>query len=97
MKSRPAWDGADACLPMKFYGITPDIMTLAKALANGIPIGAMLATADAATGFDYGSHATTFGGTPLAAAQPSEVFSIISRPEFLEQECDGKGPTLKNS
>ncbi len=66
------------------YDVAPDIMTLAKALANGIPIGAMLATQDAASGFDYGSHATTFGGTPLATAAALEVLSIISAPEFLD-------------
>lgn len=48
----------------ELYDVTPDIMTLAKALGNGLPIGAMLATEDAATGFDYGSHASTFGETP---------------------------------
>jgi len=66
------------------FGVTPDIMTLAKALANGIPIGAMLATADAATGFDLGSHATTFGGTPLATAAALEVLTLISDEAFLE-------------
>ncbi len=67
------------------YGIKPDIMTLAKALGNGVPIGAMLATSDAATGFDYGSHATTFGGTPLATAAALEVVNLISDPAFLEK------------
>ncbi len=71
----------------EMYNITPDIMTLAKALGNGLPIGAMLATGDAATGFDYGSHATTFGGTPLATAAALEVVNIISEPSFLEQVC----------
>ena len=66
------------------YGIAPDIMTLAKALANGIPIGAMMATADAAAGFDYGSHATTFGGTPLATAAALEVLKTISDHAFLK-------------
>ncbi|MDD9304744.1 MAG: aspartate aminotransferase family protein [Desulfobacter sp.] len=66
------------------YGITPDIMTLAKALANGIPIGAMLATSEAAKGFDLGSHGTTFGGTPLATAAALEVLTLISDPGFLE-------------
>ena len=69
----------------ELYGVTPDIMTLAKALGNGLPIGAMLATQDAATGFDYGSHATTFGGTPLATAAALEVVNIISQETFLEQ------------
>jgi acetylornithine/N-succinyldiaminopimelate aminotransferase len=67
------------------YNITPDIMTLAKALGNGIPIGAMLATQEAATGFDYGSHASTFGGNPLAAAAALEVVKIISEPAFLQK------------
>jgi len=67
------------------YDITPDIMTIAKALGNGFPIGAMLATKDAAAGFDYGSHATTFGGTPLAAATALEVVNIISEDKFLTQ------------
>jgi acetylornithine aminotransferase len=65
------------------YKITPDIMTLAKALANGIPIGAMLATQDAAKGFDLGSHGTTFGGGPLATAAALEVVNIISDEAFL--------------
>jgi acetylornithine/N-succinyldiaminopimelate aminotransferase len=71
----------------ELYSITPDIMTLAKALGNGFPIGAMLAAKDAATGFDYGSHATTFGGTPLAAAAALEVVNIISEKAFLDQVC----------
>ncbi|WDP88629.1 MAG: aspartate aminotransferase family protein [Desulfobacter sp.] len=65
------------------YDVTPDIMTLAKALANGIPIGAMLATSDAAEGFALGSHATTFGGTPLATAAALEVLNLISEERFL--------------
>jgi acetylornithine/N-succinyldiaminopimelate aminotransferase len=69
----------------EIYNITPDIMTLAKALGNGFPIGAMLATQEAATGFDLGSHASTFGGNPLAAAAASEVVRIISEPAFLEK------------
>ena len=69
----------------ELYDITPDIMTIAKALGNGFPIGAMLATKDAATGFDYGSHATTFGGTPLATAAALEVVNIISKEKFLDK------------
>ncbi len=68
----------------ELYGITPDIMSLAKALANGIPIGAMLATKEAAKGFDLGSHGSTFGGTPLATAAALEVVKIISDKDFLE-------------
>ena len=77
----------------ELYGIIPDIMTLAKALANGIPIGAMLATKDAATGFDFGSHGSTFGGTPLATAAALEVVNIISDEAFLSG-VNGKGAYL---
>ena len=70
------------------YGVTPDIMTLAKALGNGIPIGAMLATADAATGFELGSHASTFGGNPFATAVAGKVLEIIGSPSFLEKVKD---------
>jgi len=63
------------------YGVTPDIMTLAKALANGLPIGAMLATESAAAAFGPGAHASTFGGTPLVTAAAVEVLKI------LEEEC----------
>ncbi|MFQ5441379.1 MAG: acetylornithine transaminase [Thermodesulfobacteriota bacterium] len=50
------------------YGVTPDIMTLAKGLAGGVAMGAMLATEDVASAFGPGSHASTFGGNPLSAA-----------------------------
>ncbi|CCK80618.1 acetylornithine transaminase [Desulfobacula toluolica] len=79
----------------QLYGITPDIMTLAKALGNGLPIGAMLATGEAATGFDFGSHATTFGGTPLATAAALEVLNIISQESFLDMVCQ-KGQYFKD-
>jgi len=59
------------------YGVTPDIMTLAKALGNGLPIGAMLATDAVAGAFGPGSHATTFGGTPLVAAVSNAVVSEL--------------------
>jgi acetylornithine/N-succinyldiaminopimelate aminotransferase len=55
------------------FGIEPDIMTLAKALANGLPMGAMLAREQVAEAFGPGSHATTFGGTPLVTAASHAV------------------------
>lgn len=61
------------------FGIKPDIMTLAKALGNGLPIGAMLASDEAAKGFGYGSHASTFGGTPVMTAGALEVVRTIDR------------------
>jgi acetylornithine/N-succinyldiaminopimelate aminotransferase len=68
----------------ELYDVKPDIMTLAKALGNGFPIGAMLANEEAEQGFVMGSHGTTFGGTPLATAIAFEVVKIISDVAFLE-------------
>ncbi|MBF0468472.1 MAG: acetylornithine transaminase [Desulfamplus sp.] len=79
----------------EMYDVKPDIMTLAKALANGLPMGAMLATEKAAQGFAVGSHATTFGGTPLVASVALTVLSIISEPEFL-RNCTDKGEYFKS-
>ncbi len=78
----------------EIYNVKPDIMTLAKALGNGLPIGAMLASEKASKGFDPGSHATTFGGTPLVTSAAVEVVKIISDPEFLK-ECREKGAYLR--
>ncbi|MGM0538134.1 MAG: acetylornithine transaminase [Thermodesulfobacteriota bacterium] len=60
-------------------GIRPDIMTVAKGLGNGLPIGAMLCTEKLSQGFSAGSHATTFGGGPLIAAAGAKVLEIIDR------------------
>jgi len=66
-------------------GVAPDIMTLAKALANGMPIGAMLTTDEIAEAFTPGSHASTFGGTPLVTAVAREVFQRIRAEPFLDE------------
>lgn len=66
-------------------GVAPDIMTLAKALANGIPIGAMVASSEVAEAFTPGSHASTFGGTPLVTAVAIEVLRQISQQDFLDR------------
>jgi acetylornithine/N-succinyldiaminopimelate aminotransferase len=58
-------------------GVHPDIMTLAKAMGNGFPVGAMLATDKVAAAFQPGNHASTFGGTPLAMAACIAVFEAI--------------------
>ena len=60
-------------------GISPDIMTVAKGLGNGLPIGAMLCTENLSQAFSAGSHATTFGGGPLVAAAGAKVLEIIDR------------------
>jgi acetylornithine/N-succinyldiaminopimelate aminotransferase len=64
-------------------GIRPDIVTLAKGLANGLPIGAVLARADVATAFGPGSHGSTFGGNPVALAAAKVVIDTIGRADFL--------------
>lgn len=65
--------------------ITPDIMTLAKGLANGVPMGAMGCTDEVATGFQPGSHAATFGGNPLSSAAALATLTALTAPGFLEQ------------
>ncbi|MES2901329.1 MAG: acetylornithine/succinylornithine family transaminase [Pseudomonadota bacterium] len=64
-------------------GVTPDILTSAKALGNGYPIGAMLTTNEIAAHFGVGSHGTTYGGNPLAATVALNVVEIINQPAFL--------------
>ena len=66
------------------FGITPDIMTLAKALGNGLPIGAMLATEELADAFGPGSHASTFGGTPLITAGALAVVESLLNDGWIE-------------
>ena len=61
------------------FGVMPDVMTTAKALANGLPMGAMLAVNDIAAAFEAGSHATTFGGGALVAKAAEKVFEIMER------------------
>ena len=64
------------------YGVKPDIVTMAKGLGGGFPIGAMLATDQAATGFAPGDHASTFGGNPLATAVANRLVETITAPAF---------------
>ncbi len=66
-------------------GIRPDVITLAKALGNGLPIGALLVTCEAAQGFVPGTHASTFGGGPVVTAAALAVLDILARPEFLAE------------
>ncbi|MGB7259716.1 MAG: aspartate aminotransferase family protein [Pseudolabrys sp.] len=66
-------------------GVTPDIMTLAKALAGGFPIGACLATAEASKGMTAGTHGSTFGGNPLATATANAVLDVILADGFLDR------------
>ena len=68
----------------KRLGVVPDVMPLAKALGGGFPIGACLATADAAAGMTPGSHGSTFGGNPLAVAAANAVLDVMLKPGFFE-------------
>ena len=66
-------------------GVTPDIMALAKALGGGFPVGACLATAEAAKGMTAGTHGSTFGGNPLAMAAGNAVLDVVLADGFLER------------
>lgn len=70
------------------YGIVPDILSSAKALGCGFPIGAMLATEKIAAAFQPGTHGSTFGGNPMACAVGSHAFDIINAPETLNHVRD---------
>ena len=66
------------------FEIEPDVMTLAKALANGLPIGAMLAREEIAAAFNAGSHASTFGGTPIVTSVAAQVCRMLVDEGVLE-------------
>jgi acetylornithine/N-succinyldiaminopimelate aminotransferase len=68
----------------KRLGVAPDVMSLAKALGGGFPIGACLATAEASAGMTPGSHGSTFGGNPLAVAAANAVLDVMLKPGFFE-------------
>ncbi|HEY5798864.1 MAG TPA: aminotransferase class III-fold pyridoxal phosphate-dependent enzyme, partial [Burkholderiaceae bacterium] len=67
------------------YGIVPDILTAAKALGNGYPIGAMITTNEIASVFGVGTHGTTYGGNPLAATVALNVLDIMTAPGFMDR------------
>ena len=69
----------------EWTGVTPDIMSVAKGIGGGFPMGVCLATAEAAQGMTLGTHGTTFGGNPLAMAVGNAVLDVILAPGFLER------------
>ena len=69
----------------QWSGVTPDIMAVAKALGNGFPIGACLATEKAAVGMVPGSHGSTFGGNPMAVAAANAVLDVMLAPGFFDK------------
>ncbi|MGS3395852.1 bifunctional acetylornithine/succinyldiaminopimelate transaminase [Klebsiella quasipneumoniae] len=66
------------------YGVTPDILTSAKALGGGFPVSAMLTTHEIASAFHAGSHGSTYGGNPLACAVANAAFDLINTPVVLD-------------
>lgn len=73
------------------FGVTPDIMTLAKGLGGGVPIGACLATDDVAKAFTPGSHASTFGGNPLVCAAALAVLEVLLEDQDILGRCARSG------
>ncbi|MBD9454938.1 aspartate aminotransferase family protein [Rhizobium sp. RHZ02] len=72
----------------EWSGATPDIMAVAKGIGGGFPLGACLATAEAASGMKAGTHGSTYGGNPLAMAVGSAVLDVILAEGFLQQVRD---------
>jgi len=77
-------------------GVTPDILTSAKALGNGYPIGAMLTKEDIGQHFNVGSHGTTYGGNPLAATVGLNVVETINTPSFLARVKEASARIFAN-
>ena len=77
------------------FGITPDIMTLAKGLGGGVPIGAMLATDKVAAAFQPGTHGSTFGGNPLVCAAAITTFEVLIEDGFILDQCRRMGKYFK--
>jgi acetylornithine/succinyldiaminopimelate/putrescine aminotransferase len=77
-------------------GVTPDVLTSAKALGNGYPIGAMLTTNEIAQYLAVGSHGTTYGGNPLATTIALAVVEQINQPAFLERVREASAKIFAN-
>ena len=80
----------------ELYGITPDIMAAAKGIGGGFPLGACLATEEAAKGMVFGTHGSTYGGNPLAMAAGEAVLDVILEPGFLDHVTE-MGERLRSS
>ncbi len=72
----------------EWAGVTPDIMGIAKGIGGGFPLGACLATEEAASGMTAGTHGSTFGGNPLATAVGAAVLDVVTADGFLENVRD---------
>ncbi len=80
----------------EYYGVKPDLIATAKAIGGGFPLGACLATKDAASGMTLGVHGTTYGGNPLAMAVAESVIDVILSEGFLDN-AKKVGADLKNA
>ncbi|MFT4834221.1 MAG: acetylornithine/N-succinyldiaminopimelate aminotransferase [Flavobacteriaceae bacterium] len=78
----------------EYFGVKPDVMTLAKALGGGMPIGAVLASERVGSAIDWGDHGTTFGGNPLACAAALATLEVVEEENLMHQALD-KGAWLK--
>lgn len=72
----------------EYEGIVPDVITLAKGLGGGLPLGAMIALGRTAHLFTPGSHGTTFGGNPIACAAANAAIAVIEREGYLERNVE---------
>ncbi|WP_069300780.1 aspartate aminotransferase family protein [Neptunicoccus sediminis] len=75
----------------EWSGVTPDIMAVAKGIGGGFPLGACLATQEAASGMVAGTHGSTYGGNPMACAVGGAVMDIVATPEFLGEVLEKSG------
>ncbi|WP_312489212.1 aspartate aminotransferase family protein [Sphingomonas sp.] len=80
----------------ELYGVTPDIMASAKGIGGGFPLGACLATEEAAKGMVIGTHGSTYGGNPLAMAAGEAVLDVMQEPGFLEH-VEAMGQRLRST
>jgi acetylornithine/N-succinyldiaminopimelate aminotransferase len=78
------------------YGVTPDIMAVAKGIGGGFPLGACLATEEAAKGMVFGTHGSTYGGNPLAMAAGAAILDVVLGDGFLDG-VKAKGARLRSA
>lgn len=78
------------------YGVKPDVVSMAKGLGGGVPVGAVMASEICADVLGAGTHGTTFGGNPFCCVAARTVLSVVNKPEFLK-EVQRKGEYLKNA
>ena len=95
-ESRPASERCGSLFAYEQYGIAPDIVTMAKGLGGGLPIGGVLAAKSCADVMGPGTHGSTFGGNPVSAASANVVLDTVMKPEFLK-EVEEKGAYIEKS